>query len=221
VQRFFDQQAAKGRAPATVLQQRAILRRALNVAVQDDILARNPVTGTRIRGPDVQGVRPLDPGQVGALLRAARRTPWHSPLALAVSTGLRPGELLGLTWGDVDLEARTLRVRQSVQRFAGRLQVTGVKSQRSRRTIPLPAIAVTALKKQFDLEPVLLTAYVFRTRNGGPIEHFTRAFKRYADRAGLPKTTRLYDLRHSCASLLLAAGEHPRVVACSATARPS
>lgn len=73
--------------------------------------------------------------------------------------------------------------------------------------LPAPELA--------ELGPVLPTAYVFRTRSGGPIEprNFTRAFKVAAERAGLPKTTRLYDLRHSCASLLLAAGEHPRVVA--------
>lgn len=105
-------------------------------------------------------------------------------------------------------------MRQSVQRFGGRLQTTGVKSLRSRRTIPLPAITVWALTAQRELGPVLPMAYVFRTRSGGPIEprNFTRAFKLFAGRAGLPKTTRLYDLRHSCASLLLAAGEHPRVV---------
>ncbi|MBO0708666.1 MAG: tyrosine-type recombinase/integrase, partial [Candidatus Dormibacteraeota bacterium] len=63
---------------------------------------------------------------------------------------------------------------------------------------------------------VLPTAYVFPASGvGGPIEprNLTRAFKAIARRAGLPPTTRLYDLRHACASLLLAAGEHPRVVA--------
>lgn len=80
VQRFFDQQVAKGRAAATVLQQRAILRRALNVAVQDDLIPRNPVAGTRVRRAEVQEVRPLDPEQVGALLRAASGTSWHAPL---------------------------------------------------------------------------------------------------------------------------------------------
>lgn len=118
----------------------------LNLAVQDGVIARNPVSGTRIRGTEAAEVRPLDPDQVLTLLEAAQGTVWQAPLTVAVSTRLRPGELLGLTWGDVNLEERTLRVRQAVQRFGGSLQATGVKTQRSRRTIPLPGLAVVALR---------------------------------------------------------------------------
>lgn len=217
VQAFLDEQAARGRAAWTVTHHRSILRRVLNLAVQDGVIGRNPVAGTRIRGTESAEVKPLTPDQVVTLLDAARGTMWHAPLTVAVSTGLRPGELLGLTWGDVDLEARTLRVRQAIQRFDSSLHVTGVKTQRSRRTIPLPGLAVTALREQWSRAgAVLPSAYVFpASKVGGPIEprNLTRAFKGVAARAGLPAETRLYDLRHACASLLLAAGEHPRVVA--------
>jgi integrase len=200
----------------TVTHHRSILRRVLNLAVHDGVIARNPVAGTRIRRTEVAEERPLDPDQVLTLLAAARETMWHTPLTVAVSTGLRPGELLGLTWADVNLEARTLRVRQAVERFDGSLHVTGVKTQRSRRTIPLSGLAVVALNEQRTRAgAVLPTAYVLPSTSGGPIEprNLTRAFKKVAARAGLPRETRLYDLRHACASLLLAAGEHPRVVA--------
>lgn len=217
IQGFLDDQAAKGRAAWTVTHQRSILRRVLNLAVLDGVIARNPVGGTTIRGVEAAEVRPLNPSEVQSLLRAAAGTMWHAPLTVAVSTGLRPGELLGLVWADVDLDARTIRVRQSIQRFEGSLHVAGVKTQRSRRTVPLPGLAVAALRAQRDrLGAVLPTAYVFpASRVGGPIEprNLTRGFKRVAARAGLPPATRLYDLRHACASLLLAAGEHPRVVA--------
>lgn len=216
IQGFLDEQAAKGRAAWTITHHRSILRRVLNLAVQDGVIARNPVAGTRIRRTDTTEVKPLTPDQVLTLLDAAQRTMWHAPLTVAVSTGLRPGELLGLTWGDVNLEARTLRVRQAVQRFEGSLHVTGVKTPRSRRTIPLPGLAVVALREQWSgAGRVLPTAYVFPSKSGRPIEprNLTRAFKRVAARAELPPETRLYDLRHACASLLLAAGEHPRVVA--------
>ena len=108
-------------------------------------------------------------------------------------------------------------MRQSVQRYGGSLHITVVKTHRSPRTIPLPGLAVWALIAQRErLGAVLPTAYVFpASKVGGPIEprNLTRAFKSVAARAGLPPETRLYDLRHACASLLLAAGEHPRVVA--------
>jgi integrase len=139
-----------------------------------------------------------------------------------LAVGLRPGEALGLYWQDVDLEAGTLSLCRALQRIEGKLQLVELKTRRSRRTIALPGVALAALKRhrvQQREERVLAggrwqeTALIFTTKHGTPLEprNVVRTFKRILWKAGLPNQ-RFYDLRHTCASLLLAQGVHPRVV---------
>ncbi|MGH7910145.1 MAG: site-specific integrase, partial [Candidatus Dormibacteraceae bacterium] len=181
---------------------------------------------TYLRQADYLEVNPLDVEQSRQLLEVAmqlddkRRTAWGAILTLALSTGMRPGEVLGLQWSDLDLEVRTLRVLRAVQRYEGALHLVPPKTFKSRRQLPLPVIAGSALKvhqaRQREVGVSSLpTAWVFSSKAGTLTEprNVVRAFKRLLDVAGLPTTTRLYDLRHGFASLLLAAGEHPKVVA--------
>jgi integrase len=136
--------------------------------------------------------------------------------------GLRPGEALGLHWRDVDLEAAQLAVRVALHRVEGQLQVDELKTDRSRRVIPLPDIAVAAIRahRARQLEERLVAGelwqergLVFTNATGRPMaeEVVARAFKRALARAGLPDM-RFYDLRHTCASLLLAQSVQMRVV---------
>jgi integrase len=137
--------------------------------------------------------------------------------------GLRQGEALGLWWDDVDTRSGLLRVRRALQRQrGGGLVFTDPKTQRSKRTIPLPPPLVDALTAHRDRqEKERITAgslwrgspCVFTTQLGAPIEprNDYRQFKKLLDRAGLP-SVRLHDLRHTAASLLLAQGVPARVV---------
>lgn len=143
--------------------------------------------------------------------------------AVGVALGLRKGELLALRWQDVDLDVGALRVRATVQRLGkGVGLVTGSpKTARSRRTLPLPQVLVDALRehrKAQDLEREEATSWhdaglVFTTSKGTMIE--PRNLNRFLDeaiaRTGL-RRIRFHDLRHTCASLLLAQGVSPRVV---------
>jgi integrase len=136
---------------------------------------------------------------------------------------MRRGEILGLSWPDLDLDNRTLRVHRAVQRLNKGLQITDVKTERSRRTIALPEGVIPVLKDRRvrQLEERLKaglrwqdTGLVFTNPNGGPLEPITlhRNYKRLLKAAGLPVEMRFHDLRHSAASLLLAQGVQLRII---------
>jgi integrase len=132
-----------------------------------------------------------------------------------VGTGLPPSEALALTWRDVDLVAGALTVRRSLGWVRGekRFVFNDPKTPSSRRTIPLPLGLVRVLTDH--LEGADLDDSVFRARSGNPAHQRTivqEAFKPALERAGLSKDVRLYDLRHTHATLLLLAGVHPKVV---------
>ena len=121
-----------------------------------------------------------------------------------------------------DFEKGTLSVRSALQRVNGKLQLVEVKTGRSRRTIRLPQVAVSALlrhqarqeqERQFAGERWHETGHVFTTTIGTPLEGptATHRFQRALKAAGLPRF-RFHDLRHTCATLLLAQGVAPRLI---------
>jgi integrase len=139
---------------------------------------------------------------------------------------MRPEEYLGLRWVDVDFVKATVVVKRALvwRTKGGGWYFTEPKTSRSRRTIPLPSSMIRCLvqhKRRQSEERLKLGSewqdhdLVFTTGLGTPlnISNLTRKhFKPALERAGLPKTIRLYDLRHTCATLLLGAGENPKVV---------
>lgn len=161
------------------------------------------------RGREVSGGRP------GHRLSAL--------FAVGVAVGLRRGELLALAWDDVDLDAGILRVRRTVQRFRGQGLVFGPgKSSRSRRSIPLPEssrVALLSHRDRQELERLAVgeswqaSGLVFTTSVGTVVEprNPSRTFEQLVQRSGV-RRVRFHDLRHTCASLLLAQGVSPRVV---------
>ena len=141
---------------------------------------------------------------------------------LALTTGLRRGELLALRWDDIDLGSRQLHVRRALQRVDGKLQVAEPKTSSSRRTVVLPRLAVRHLqehKKRQDTERQALGeawrdhGLVFASSIGTPVEprNVNRRWDELRRRAGLD-WLRLHDLRHGCATLLLAKGVPDRVI---------
>ncbi len=207
----------RGASPHAQLSAHVVLRRALSIAVRFGIIPRNPCDGV----PRPRVVRRertwLDAGQARRLLRAAKGDRLEALAVLAVTTGLRQGELLGLQWGDVDLEAGTLAVRRQLLEHAdGKLEPGGLKTPKSRRLVDLPETAVRALEAHFKagLQPPPADAFVFTDSKGGPVRKsnlLRRWFHPLLERAGLPRI-RFHDLRHTHASLLLAQGVNPKVV---------
>ena len=137
--------------------------------------------------------------------------------------GVRRSEICALHWDDIDFARRTLRINKSVQRVEGQLREMPTKTRRSNRTIPLPDRCLYSLADHHRRlqvahaagpgQPWPPTGYLFGTRWGTPLEprNLTRMFGHLCDQHSIRRVP-LHGLRHTCVSLLLALGIHPRVV---------
>jgi integrase len=200
---------------------RDVLRNALNQALRWGLVARN--VATLVDPPAVAPTEttPFSPLQARRFVDAIRGDRLEALYQIALTLGLRQGEVLGLRWEDVDLERRTLRIAVALQSVGGTLQLVTPKTSRSRRTLPLPAAVVAALHvhRAHQLEERLVAGsawqehgLVFTTQGGTPIHprNLVRSFHRLLKQSGLPPM-RFHDLRHSCLSLLAAQGVPARV----------
>ena len=168
-------------------------------------------------------MRPLTRVQACTLLEASRGNRLEALYVLAITTGMRQGEILGLRWEDVDLEEGVVRVRRTLTLAKGGPRLTEPKTRGSRRSIRLTASAVEALESLRERQQTERAArngswadrdLVFRTRRGTPIRRDNLHAKHWNPllrRAGLPDI-RFHDLRHTCATLLLTKGVHPKIV---------
>jgi integrase len=208
-------------SPRSVQYTHSVLSRALNRAVKWDLVPRNVCTLVSPPRVPRHQVEPLSPDDARCLLDAVKDTQHEALYSVAMALGLRKGEALGLRWQDVDLDAATLSVCHQLQARRGK-HLTEPKSDRSRRTLPLPEFAVKALRahRARQLQARLIagsgwqdTGHVFTTSIGTPMDgsRVSKLFRQALAKAGLPHK-RFHDLRHTAASLLLTQGVHPRVV---------
>lgn len=209
----------KGRlSPRTVKHLLDTLRGVCRWGVRMRVLTRNPVDAVEPpRVPRIE-MRALDPDGVAELLRSAAGTDLELPISVAVGTGLRRGELLGLRWSDVDVERKRLVVRRSVETVKGVTRTKEPKTARSARTISLPSFVVQVLRRvrAEQIQRRLLLGlgrefdgdgWVF-SRDGTELWEpgaFSLAFAKMVKRARLPHV-RFHDLRHSFGTLALSAG---------------
>jgi integrase len=195
----------------------AVLNRALKQAVKWGMIPRNVCQAVDRPKSTKKEIQPLTTEQARQLLTEAETDRLHAIYVLAVTTGMRQGELLALHWKNVDLEAGTVSVRHTLRFVRGEPVLSPPKSAKGRRLIDLPALAVTALwehKRQMLSEGFAGVPWVFCNSVGNPIHRnnlVRRSFKPILKRAGLPNI-RFHDLRHTAATLLLAEGVHPKIV---------
>lgn len=203
--------ARKALANATIQTVRVVLRRALNVAIKQRLILVNPVDVTERPKAATRRERAMNPEQLRAMMSvletdASRYAPL---LTILVTTGLRITEALALQWEDVGEDARShkvVSVRKRLEWTGGSYALEPLKTDRSRRTIPLSPVAVAALAR--CVPGATREGFVFRTATGAPMmeRNVQRALTDVILRkAGLPHFS-LHDLRRTFGSTLANAG---------------
>jgi len=213
----------RGLSPRTIKYAHTLLNDALGHAVRWRLLPNNPAQHVTLPRQERNEMRVLSKKQVTAFLEAAEGDRYYTLFLLAIATGIRSGELLGLQWKDVDMQRATVAVHRTLVRIGTNWSFTEPKTARSKRRIALPHSVLPVLrthrKQQAEERLMCGEKYddhdlVFATATGKPLRRRNlnrRHFKPILDRADLPDI-RFHDLRHTCATLLLAEGENPKVV---------
>jgi integrase len=213
--------------PSSIRAVRGAMSSCFARAVDAEIIDNNPVTGVRLPKAERHELTIPDADGVRALMLAAVGTPWEVALLLSATTGARRSEVLGLRWSNVDLAAGRAMIVAGLQRVrhadGSHLELLGVKTDRSRRTITLPPFVVDRLRswrKEQSERRLRLGAHwdgtwdlICDRGDGGPLDPdaYSHAVKRLLVVAKLPTETRLHDLRHAVATLLLEAGHDTAV----------
>jgi integrase len=207
----------------TVLQHHRLLSEALSYAIKWGLVARNVAQVVDPPRPVNREMRTLDREGVRAFLEVARSTGYYPLFHLAVYTGLRRGEILGLRWKDVNLDMASLSVVQTLQRLKGGLTVfLEPKTAKGRRSVALSPVAVLVLRAHHERQGQLRAILdgrlseddlVFSHPDGSPLKPDTvsHVFSEIARKARL-WGLRLHDLRHTHATLMLQQGIHPKIV---------
>ena len=210
-------------SPRTIQYIHVTLHKALKQAVRDGLIPRNATEAVKPPQVPREEMSPMSPEQVKMLLDAASGDRLEALYVLAVHTGLRQGELLGLKWDDIDLEAGALHVRRALTTAKGGPRLAAPKTKGSRRRVSLTGAAAEALKGHLECQLEEIdragslwqeNGLVFASEAGAPLDRrdvTSRRFKPLLERAGLPHF-RFHDLRHTCATLLLTQNVNPKVV---------
>ncbi|MFH8795567.1 tyrosine-type recombinase/integrase [Streptomyces sp. NPDC017941] len=208
---------SKRLSPLTLAYVHSVLKSALEHAAREEEIPRNVARNVCTGTPRPRRFEPLTADEARQFLSTTRGHRLHALFELALHTGLRKGELLGLHWEDLDLDAGTAAIRRTLQRTStGGLTTLPTKTRASERRIALPTRCVQSLKlhheqQEREREAAGATwqhdAHVFTTVQGRPIDptNLTRTFTTSLRRAGL-RRIRFHDLRHSTATLLLEQG---------------
>jgi integrase len=210
----------KGGASARLRQMvYSVLHKALKQALLWNLVPRNVCEAViRPRVPEYVA-KAFTKEQSEALLKTAKGERLETLYVLAITTGLREGELFGLVWPNVSLKDGWLQVTHQLANHAGHPLLTELKTTSSRRKIVLPAIAVASMREHRQRELVGGTYHnamglIFTDTDGKPLRKsnfLRRTFYPFLKRAGLPRI-RFHDLRHTAATLRLQQGDHPKVV---------
>ncbi|NNE98000.1 MAG: site-specific integrase [Pyrinomonadaceae bacterium] len=224
IQKLYNEMIKAKYSPKTIKHVHNVLSSALKQAVRWKMLIQNPCDLCELPRMERTEMKYFSREETAKFLKTAKDDKYFAIFLVAIETGMRPEEYLGLKWKDIDFENGNLSVRRAlVSQKGGGFIFTEPKTKNSRRNLPLSKTVVDTLKahrrKQLEERFKLGADYenlnmVFATGIGTPLLHgnfLRRHFKPIRDKAGLPKI-RLYDLRHTTATLLLLDGEHPKVV---------
>ncbi|MEO7020565.1 MAG: tyrosine-type recombinase/integrase [Ktedonobacteraceae bacterium] len=228
VQAFYAKKLQDGLSGSTVIGFHSLLHKALDTAVKWNLIARNVCDAVTPPREQQFEVTALTLEQIQKLLEVVKGHRLEALFKLALATGMRRGEIMGLKWQDIDLVKETLQVRRILSRIPSKLPGKGyeeaeTKTQKSRRTIVIASFAFKALEEHRVRQREERKKagmywqehdYVFCTSLGthlNPTKDILDRLKVFLKKADLPDI-RFHDLRHSAATLLLSLGVHPKVV---------
>lgn len=226
LQALYSKMLEQGLSARMVRYTHTVLASSLKQAVKWGLIFRTPSDSVELPRQARKEMKALSPEEAERFLKAAAEDRMGALFALAIATGMRPEEYLALQWKDVDLQSGVVTIQRVLIRKANGSDwyFDEPKTSRSRRSIPLPSSVLQGLieykrrqsEKRLKAGPKYKNIdLIFANRTGGPLHrhHLWRLhFKPILRRAELNESLRLYDLRHTCATLLLAAGENPKVV---------
>ncbi len=224
VKGLYQQLAEAGLAPKTVHNVHICLRKALGDALEDGLIRRNPAERAHSKPKDRPEMLTWTSEELVAFLAVTAQDPDFRLYQLAAATGMRRGELLGLRWRDVDLDAGRVSVRQQYTRQGGALAFCPPKSQKSIRTVDLDEDTTAVLREQREAQGFERRAWgdayrsdldlIFCRPDGSPHDPnvIDRRFGRRIRALPSLPAIRLHDLRHTHATLLLEDGVDVKTV---------
>ena len=204
VDRIEAKDQPKGLSAKTVRNINQVISSAMDLAVTQKIILINPTKACELPKVEHKEMQTIPMEQLEAFLKEARETGVYEMYYIALATGLRRGELLGLKWQDIDWKNGIIKVRRQVARVDGEIMEAPLKTKNSYRAVSISQQAIEVLKTQKEKTN---DQYVFPSPNGGPIspDSVNNMLKRVLARAGIPKV-RFHDLRHTFATIALQNG---------------
>ncbi|MBZ8121439.1 tyrosine-type recombinase/integrase [Bacillus thuringiensis] len=220
IQKCYKATIDKGIANNSILLMHKILKSALNLAVKQNVITKKPANFAEIPKKEKSSIQPWTEEEVKSFLFHSQDSRYHIGYVIAITTGMRLGEVLGLRWQDVDFKNSTVTINQTIG-FDNKVKLTA-KNKSSKRTIPVPAKIIEALKKyrtQVNKEKLRLgSAYkdldLINCNEVGEVLKrctFRAHFKKIIKKAGI-KEIRFHDVRHTHATLLLKQGVNPKII---------
>ena len=225
IQKLYSKLHREGLSSRVVRYTHTILNNAFGQAVKWRMLPSNPCSGAELPRTKHKETRALSVEEVARFVKVLHGTRHEVLLLVALTTGMRPSEYLALRWKDVDFDNARIQVLRSLDwRRKGQWEFSEPKTARSRRSIPIPAEVLDRLRRhrKIQAEERLKAGpdwgnhnLVFCDRRGAPLDRqniLRRHLRPLLKKGGISTELTLYSLRHSCATLMLIAGVHPKVV---------
>ncbi len=214
IQRVYAQMLERGLSPRTIEYTNAVLQSAFRQGVRWKMLVEDPCVGVDLPRMKRREMEALSVDECGRFLAVARESEWFALYALALTTGMKPSEYLALKWSDIDWQRGTASVCRSIQLSPSGWHFDDTKRKRSRRVVKLQGFVLDALENVRNTqlpaaedEPGPEHDLIFHTGTGLPLKQINvkREFRRLL-KAARGRPIRLYDLRHTSATLAVAAG---------------